>query len=255
MGSKVRKCLLISTGLTLGACGGTPGASGKISSPATTTAVEVSATTATTVSAQTTLPAEDREEQQIDSYGEIVEIIQDFEIPTQAISGDVEILLGEFNQWLTDLIYALSSPNDFEANAALDSIEPTRMDLHSRSIALSNTYLDELAPLKARLFALRVEDDSTKELRDITLQHFEAWKTCGPAQFAWFRHITGIAFDDPSIPLGSTWSELWTQSQDLVKGEPCQNVSPTFSELCITLGDLQPSDLSFKDTVIDICDD
>ena len=120
---------------------------------------------------------------------------------------------------------------------------------------MSNTYLDELAPLRARLFALRVEDDDMKGLRDITLEHFEAWKTCGPANFAWFRHITGIAFDDPSIPLGSTWSELWTQSQDEITGDRCKNVSPTFRELCVSLGDLQPSDLRFKDTVIDICDD
>lgn len=252
---------LVALGLGLSACSSSTGGNSLGDAAETTVALAATTTSVATITSEapttseTPTPPELSDDQRTASFGEIVSIIQDFEIPTQSISGDVRSLLDEFDEWLIDLFEAASSSNESEADEAFANIELTRSDLHGRSISMSNTYLDEVDLLRAQVFALRVEDDEIKELRDITLRHFEAWRTCGPANFSWFRQITGIAFDDPSVPLEPGWSELWTQSQDEVKGEPCRDVSPTFRELCTALGDLQPSDLSFRPAVVDICDD
>ena len=202
-------------------------------------------------------PLEGEGEQWLTSFTVIVEIIEEFETEAEGLQDSLPDLINDFWSWHNEFATGFTSTNDPSIQQAwMEDLEMTRAVLDSRTYSAGTTFFDNVLALEARLSAERLVDEGLKELRNSAIAHFSAWAKCGPAQLEALRKIFAAGFDDPVLPLETTnWDatsdDIWTRVAD----PACENASSSFDTLCISLGDEQPANLTFKERIIDICDD
>ena len=106
--------------------------------------------------------------------------------------------------------------------------------------ALTDTLVRGIVELQA----LKVSDDGARRLRVALIRHFTAWRDQPQVYLSSLREFRNdvdvLRFDD---------------EYDRQGGDLSDEIRESFTDLCTTLGDVQPEDLSYQDRIAQMCRD
>ena len=192
-------------------------------------------------------------------FAEMVEIIESFEAATEEGLMDGfgtfwQNVYVYYNNFVSSFISATTTAED---TAAINAFDETIYSARTRFSDFSERYSSDVLGFEAELFSIKLEDETLRELRTAAVDHFGAWRDQSAIYSQNYQIFTDAYLDDLSFgaddsAVDDLVNELWETDKINANGEL---ISATFDEVCTLLSDAQPADNSYRDRIIDICDD
>ena len=191
-------------------------------------------------------------------FAEMVEIIESFEAATE------EQVDGFSTFWQNVYVYYdnfvssfMSATTADEETAAINVFDETIYSARARFSDFSERYSSDVLGFEAELFSIKLEDETLRELRSAAIDHFDAWRDQNALYLQHYQTFTDAYLDDLAFgaddsAVDDLLDELWETEE---VNANIELISATFDEVCTLLSDAQPADISYRDRIIDICDD
>ena len=191
-------------------------------------------------------------------FAEMVEIIESFEAATEKQVDGFGTFWQNVYVYYNNFVSSFISATTTDAEtAAINAFDETIYSARARFSDFSERYSSDVLGFEAELFSIKLEDETLRELRTAAVDHFGAWRDENAIYSQNYQTFTDAYLDDLSFGADDSAvddfvSELWETDKINANSEL---IGATFDEVCTLLSDAQPADNSYRDRIIDICDD
>ena len=191
-------------------------------------------------------------------FAEIVLIVERFEADTEQYLDQYPIYwqnLYTYYDNFYDTYMAASST--YAEDQAVTTFNESVMTAQTRFENFASTYSSDVQSLKAELLAIQLDDATLRSLRDTTIEHFDSWRKMSDFDYGAYWEISSAYLAD--LSLGADQQAVDALLDEIFLGEAYEalsdQISDTFNHECSLLSDAQPADGSYRERIIDICDD
>ena len=124
--------------------------------------------------------------------------------------------------------------------AAIDALDKVYEDVHAN-------WIEKMPGLQARLASLNLssEHPDASRARDSFIEHMRAWRNYQAEESFLFPSLVDFRLDQSVL---MEWIEMDRAGYSAT-------INGTFADTCTGLGNSQPKDDSYRERIIDICDD